>query len=435
MSPREYVGLEWPSLAVEPAGPVSGALAAPASKSVTNRLLVMAGLAEGTSTLTSPLVSDDTVAMARGLAAFGVGVEFSETTMAVTGRGGELRPPGAPVNAGLSGTTLRFLAAVGLLARGAVVLDGEPGLRKRPLGGLLAAIAQAGARVEATDGHAPVLIESSGLPGGSLMVDARASSQFATALLLISPYAASDTELVVEHLGAAGYVELTVDLMCRRGASVTSHGDGRFHVVGQRPYQPADERVEYDASAAAHLFSIALATGGEVTVTNAAETLQPDSELLGLFAEMGAEVIVEEAGGVTVRGAPGPLYAVNADLSAMPDQLATVAVLAVLAEGVTRLKGLGVTRGHETDRLAAVAGELSKLGASVEADEDSLLIRGGRRLHGGLVETYDDHRMAMAFSVLGTRVAGIRIASPGCVAKTYPSWWADLATLGVGIAP
>ena len=423
------------ALAIEPAGPVSGTVVAPASKSVTNRLLVIAALATGTSRLGRPLLSDDTLAMAAGLRLFGVRIDLSAEAASVAGTGGVLERPSGVVGAGLSGTTMRFLAAVSLLAPGPVTLDGEAPLRRRPLGPLLDVLLEAGAEVHSADGHAPVVIKAAGFAGGRLVVDARASSQFATALLLVAPYAHHDVELAVENLGAGGYVEMTLDSMSRFGAAVERRGDDRFAVTAGAHYRPHDEVVEYDASAAAHLFSLALATGGEVTVSNAAATLQPDASIVELFGQMGAEVTQAPGGGTTVRAGQGQLRPVSADLSKTPDQLPSVAVLAALASGVTSLRGLSVARGHETDRVEAVASELAKLGADVETSAEAMVIRGGRPLHGGVVETYDDHRMAMAFSVLGAVVPGVSIASPGCVAKTYPGWWADLASLGVGVRP
>ncbi|MGO9558304.1 MAG: 3-phosphoshikimate 1-carboxyvinyltransferase [Acidimicrobiales bacterium] len=421
-------------LLIEPAGPVAGTVAAPPSKSVTNRLLVMAALAEGKSTLGRPLISDDTHVMAAGLQLFGARITLSAEVASVSGTGGLLeRPPGV-VGAGLSGTTLRFLAALCLLAPGPVTLDGEAPLRRRPLGALLDVLVEAGAVVHSADGHAPVVIEAAGLPGGRLVVDAGASSQFATALLLVAPYARRDVELAVENLGAGGYVDMTMDSMNRWGAAVERRGDGLYCVSAGARYVARDEVVEYDASAAAHLYSLALATGGEVTVSNAVPTLQPDASMVELFETMGAEVTELRGRGTTVRAGAHKLRPVSADLSKTPDQLPTVAVLAALADGVTSLRGLSVARGHETDRVEAVASELSKLGADIETSSAAMVIRGGRSLHGGVVDTYDDHRMAMAFSVLGAVVPGVSIASPGCVAKTYPGWWDDLAALGVGVS-
>lgn len=419
-----------------PRGPVAGHVTAPPSKSVTNRLLVIAGLSDGVCHLSSPLVSDDTEAMAAGLRALGIDVGLEATRAVVTGRRGAVGPPRGVVGAGLSGTTLRFLAAVSLLSSGPVTLDGLEPLRRRPIEPLLAALRRLGAEVTSDGGRPPVVIDSGGLRGGPITVDAAQSSQFASALLLVAPYAAGDVELVVENLGARGYVDLTADEMARFGVEVHAEASGgrcSWHVAAGQHYRARDERVEYDASAAAHLYALALATGGSVTVDNTCASLQPDAGMLAVLERMGAEVRVGDGGATTLELGGDGLLPVDVDLREMPDQVATVAVLAALAPGTSRLTGLGVVRGHETDRLAAVARELNRLGGDALVEEDGLVVRGGHALHGGLVSTYDDHRMAMAFSVLGAVVGGIAIDSPGCVAKTYPGWWTEMERLGVGL--
>jgi 3-phosphoshikimate 1-carboxyvinyltransferase len=416
-------------LTLAPIGAVTGAVRAPASKSVTNRLLVLAALAAGRSQLAGLLDSDDTAVMAAGLRAFGASVgDIAGESVVVEGTGGVLREPAGVVAAGLSGTTLRFLACLALLSPGPVRLDGEAPLRRRPLGGLLSALEGFGARIQSDGGYPPLTIRSAGLPGGRVQVDAAASSQFVTGLLLVAPFAKAPTTIEVENLGAAGYVDLTVAAMRRWGADVLASA-GRFEVAPDRHYVARDEIAEYDASAAAHLLALAMATGGSVTVTNAVDTLQPDSQVVEVFRQMGAEVTLG-ANGLTVSR-PGELGGVEADLSVMPDQVPTLAVLGALATGTTRLSGVSVARGHETDRVAAIAAELATLGASVEIDGDSLLVDGGRALHGGVVKTYDDHRMAMALSSLAAVVPGVTILDPGCVSKTYPGYWADLERLGL----
>ncbi len=417
------------TLAIHP-GPLHGSLRAPSSKSITNRLLAMTALAEGESEVRHPLLCDDTYAMAAGLGALGVEVSLAAERATVAGSGGQLHPTGQVVDAALSGTTLRFLAALSLLADRPVVLDGAPGLRRRPIGALFEALERCGARVESNSGLAPFTISSSGLEGGRIVVDAAKSSQFATALLLVAPYAKSDVELVVKRLGAGGYVELTVALMGELGARVERTGQTSFLVPSGSGYRSGSYEAGYDASAAAHLFAAAVASGGELTVTNAGGTLQPDAAVVDVLGSMGALVRRGEAGGVTVAAPPGGLRPVEADLAPMPDQLPTLAVLAALAPGESRFSGLSVSRGHESDRPRAVADELARLGGEVEIEGDLLVVRGGRPLAGGVVESYGDHRMAMAFSALGTAVEGLVIAGADCVTKTYPGWWEDLARLG-----
>jgi 3-phosphoshikimate 1-carboxyvinyltransferase len=430
VSTRDF--LEAAAVEIIPSGPLVGACDAPASKSLTNRLLLMAALAEGRSRLVGPLRSDDSAVMSAGLVALGAGIGDEGDAAVVTGTGGRLREPAGVIAAGLSGTTLRWLSAAALLVHGTVVIDGEPPLRKRPMAPLLRSLEDLGASIDSDDGCPPLHITSTGLRGGRVRVDAAESSQFATSLLLVAPYAESDLELEVAHLGAVGYVELTIEAMLRWGAAIESEGAGRYLVTAGRHYQAREEVVEYDASAAVHLFALAMATGGNLTVRNVMGTRQPDAGMTAVFEEMGGDVTAAPGGGVTVSR-PGPLRGVDVDIAPMPDQVPALAVLGALAEGTTRLRNVSVARGHETDRVAAVARELRKLGAGIEEDGDSLVIEGGRPLSGGTVETYDDHRMAMAFSSLGAAVPGVVVTDPGCVRKTYPQYWRDVAALGVGL--
>jgi 3-phosphoshikimate 1-carboxyvinyltransferase len=439
-SMTEYAGDA--EVEIVPSGPIVGVRAAPPSKSVTNRLLLMAALATGTSRLHSILRSDDTAVMMAGLSALGADLSDlsspDKVTLEIVGTAGRLtRPPGV-VTAGLSGTTLRWLAAVALLVRGGVTLDGEAPLRKRPILPLLRALEALGAVVETDGGHPPLRITAHGLPGGPITVDAKESSQFATSLLLVAPYAEQDMSLAVVNLGAAGYVELTIEAMRRWGAGVVVEPgkSGRYLVTAGRHYLAREEVVEYDASAAGHLFALAMATGGSVTVPNAVATRQPDAGLEQVFGAMGADVTRHsQGGGVSVARTAG-LKGIDVDVSRMPDQVPTLAVLGALAAGTTTLRNVSVARGHETDRVSSVARELTKLGANIDVLEgaegsETMVIHGGASLHGGVVDTYDDHRMAMALSSIAAVVPGVRIRDPGCVRKTYPRYWDDAAALGL----
>ena len=418
-------------LEIVPAGPVQGTLDAPSSKSLTNRLLVIAALAEGKSVLSRVLESDDTAAMTSGLRALGARIEDVGGDTEVTGTSGRPVAGGTEVNAGLSGTTLRFLAAVALLARGTVVLDGSEPLRRRPIAPLLDALAAAGAEVSSDGGRPPLRISSRGLAGGRLRVDASASSQFATGLLLVGPYA--DDDLIVEVVGLRelGYVRLTVETMARWGAAVGEEAPGRFRVSARARYVSRAESVEHDASAAAHLYALAVATRGSITVANAFETAQPDGGLVEVLAAMGAS-FSRGPGGTTVER-HGELTGVDVDLAAMPDQVPTVAALAALARGDTVIRGVEIARGHESDRITAVATELGRLGARVEEAPDGLVVHGGAPLHAGRIDTHHDHRIAMAFTAIGAVVPGVELSDPGCVAKTYPGFFDDVARLGVGV--
>ena len=385
-----------------PSGPVRAALAAPASKSVTNRALVCAALADGGSRLVGPLVSDDAAAMRAAVGALGATVEDSGGAWLVAGTGGRPRSPDAPLDARLSGTTMRFLAAVATLTPVGATVTGQAGLLARPVGPLTGALRALGARVADAGGHPPVTAAGGGLAGGQVTVAAARSSQFASAVLLVAPFARAQVRLAAEGLGAPGYVELTAEVMRWFGVGVERAGAACW-VVRPGRYQGRTLEVEYDASAAAHLYAVAAATGGEVTVTNAAPgSRQPDAGLPEVLARMGARVR-RAASALTVAG-PDVLAPVDADLAAMPDQVTTV---------------------------AALAAELAKLGVGVEQRPGGLVVHGGRATGPARVATHGDHRLAMAFAAVAARVPGVTIEDPGCVAKTYPGFWRDLAAAGL----
>jgi 3-phosphoshikimate 1-carboxyvinyltransferase len=417
---------------VVPSGPVRATLRAPASKSITNRLLVIAALAEGCSLLRQPLDSDDTRAMRDAAVALGASVEDTLEGWRVSGTRGWLRTPVEAIDARLSGTTLRFATAMAALAGGRVTITGAPPLLCRPIGPLVAALQTLGANVRDKDGLPPVWVERGGLKGGEVEVDVSRSSQFASAVLLVAPYSVQGVTMRVAGTGAMEYVDLTCQLMRRWGAAVIGHA-GSWGIAPDQPYRARDETVEYDASAAAHLFALAAATGGEMTVVNAiAGTRQPDAGVPTVLEQMGCAV-TRHGDALTVTGPPR-LRPVDIDLQTMPDQITTLACLAALAEGTSLIRGVAVTRGHETDRLAALAHELRKLGVAVTELPDGLVITGGVRgsADGPVrLSTYDDHRLAMAFAAIGARAGGVVVEEPWCVTKTYPDFWHDLSQAGV----
>ena len=421
--------LDADAVEVVPRGPLTAALRAPASKSLTNRAVLVAALAEGTSRLVAPLDSDDTRAMCGVVAALGADVRSDGADLVITGTDGQVVAPGEPVHAGLSGTTMRFAAAAAALAEDPVTLTGDEPLLRRPIGPLTAALRRLGASAEDQEGCPPVRL-SGGLAGGAVTVDVSASSQYLSAILLAAPYAATDVVATASGQSADAYIAMTADLMVRWGAQVVEEAPGVWRVSAGQGYAARDEPVEYDASAAAHLYALAAATGGSVTVLNGAPlTLQPDAQLPDVLTAMGCTVRGEE-GAVSVTG-PSALQPVTVDLSAMPDQVTTVAALASLAHGTSVITGVGVTRGHETDRLAALAQELGKLGVEVEESDDGLTIHGGGARGPARLGTHRDHRLAMAFTAVALAVPGVVIEDPGCVAKTYPGFWADLTRAGV----
>lgn len=409
-------------------GLVSGKVAATSSKSVTNRAVLLAGLAAGTSTLRDPLTSDDSAAMVGFIRALGASVDTSDhTAWVITGVAGKPETPEHLIDCRLSGTTMRFGAAAACLAQGPVTLTGGDPLLKRPLAGLINALRTLGAEVSCQEGgFAPIRV-GGGLEGGHVDIDVTASSQFASAVLLAAPMAESDTTVTVSGDYAETYIDLTLSAM-RDWGVYCQEIDGGWIVEGQQIYQAQDMSIEYDASAAAHLMALAVSTGGKLTVTNAQPTLQGDADMVEVFESFGATV-EHQYPEIHVTGPERPVSPGLIDLSEMPDQIATVAALAAVAEGTTQIRGAQVARGHEVDRIWALALELGKLGVPVVEYADGLDITGVTELIPAVVDTHHDHRMAMGLSALGVRLAGITFTDPQCVKKTYPAFFETLDQL------
>ena len=407
-------------LPIEPRGPVDIVVRPPGSKSQTNRALVCAALADGISILRRVLVSEDSQAMRRCLAALGVTVSDVGGAWSVAGTAGQLRG-GPPVllDAGASGTTARFVTGLAALAPRTVTIDGTTRMRERPIGPLVDALVAAGVDIIDRDGFPPVSVRGGALAGGAVTMDASASSQFLSALLLIAPMAEKPMTITVTGLASAGYVTTTTEVMAHFGIEVATVDD-RFAVPAMG-YRSRDLTIEADASAAVYPWAAAAISKGRAAVEGITDgSTQPDLGILEVLARMGCDVIGHE-----VRGS-GDLSPVDVDLSHMPDGAMTVAVLCAVADGTSRLRGLGTLRVKETDRLAALATELGRVGAPATIEGDTLVVNGSQKLAGATIETYDDHRMAMAFSILGLVVDGIAIAGPGCVAKTWPDYFEEL---------
>jgi 3-phosphoshikimate 1-carboxyvinyltransferase len=410
--------------------PVRGTVRVPGSKSVTNRALVLAALADGPSRVRSPLRSRDTLLMAAGLRALGTDIDDDGPDWRVAP--GHLGGP-AEIDCGNAGTVARFLPPVAALAQGPVRLHGDPRMSERPLAPLIGALRRLGVRI---DGDAiPLTVNGTGhLSGGALTLDASASSQFVSGLLLAAPRADADVELV--HTGppvpSALHLEMTVRMLAEHGVSVAVDiGPARSSWrVSAGPLAAVDRTVEPDLSSASAFLAAAVATGGEVTVPDwPATTSQPGRLLPALLVEMGAEVHLD-SGGLHVRGPDRP-GGIDVDLHDFGEAAPTLTALAVLASSPSRLRGIAHLRLQETDRLAALAAELGKLGARIDVEADGLSISpAGLRADPDVVlDPRADHRLAMAFAVVGLRVPGVRIADPATTAKTVPGFagmWSDL---------
>ena len=413
------------------AGPVDATVRVPGSKSITNRALVAAALATGASTLRGVLFADDTEAMLGALDDLGVMLEVDRDAnrVVVHGVAGRVPPGPAHLDVRLSGTTARFLAPLLGLGRGDYLLDAAPPFRLRPMGPLFAALKELDVVVEETGapGHLPARIGATGLQGGTVAVPADVSSQFLSGLLLAGPCMTEGLEVsVAGALVSRPYVELTLAVMRAFGAAVEQDGL-RTWSVAPSGYRGIDYAIEPDASAASYFLAAAAITRGRVLVPGLGrDALQGDMAFADVLARMGAEV-EWTTGGVEVRGA-GHLRGIDVDMADISDTAQTLAAVAVFADGPTRVRGIGFIRAKETDRIAAVVTELRRLGVAAEEHADGFTVHPGTPTP-GVVRTYDDHRMAMSFALLGLRVPGIEIADPDCVAKTFPDYFAVLEGL------
>ena len=419
-------------LPVPPSGPVDATVTLPGSKSITNRALVCAALAPGTSTVRGWLDADDTVAMVEALRTLGIGITATDGE-ALSIAGGELSHRVVAIDARQSGTTGRFLLPVLALDGVARRLDGDEQLRLRPMGDAFAALRSLGARIdeEGVPGHLPAVVEGP-LDGGEVALAGDVSSQFLSGLLLAGPNVPAPLRVrLTTELVSRPYVEMTVAVMAAFGASV-AEADGTWAVEPRR-YTATDLAVEPDASAASYAWAAAVLTGGVVTVPGLhRHALQGDVAFAEVLARMGARVRWDDDA-VTVA-AGDRLRGIDIDMAEISDTVPTLAAVAAFAEGPTTIRGVGFIRRKESDRIAGPVQELRRCGIDATETDDGMRIEPGT-VHPAVIETSRDHRMAMAFALLGLRAPGIRIADPACVDKTFPGFWSLLDGLRDGSGP
>ena len=417
--------------------PFRAAFTPPGSKSLTNRALVLAALADGTCDLSNVLFADDTHVMLEGLTklAFHLVIDHAARTVRVHGRGGQIDANGAEIFCGNSGTTIRFLTALCALGHGTFVLDGVPRMRQRPIGALTGMLKNLGVRT----GHAPeaeqfppVHVMADGLPGGIVRYGSEISSQYLSAILMVAPYARHEVTVMLDGPQTSWpYVAMTMQLMDTFGVTPELVRDPKTHepkkiIVPREKYQPTTYAIEPDASNASYfLAAAALHEGAKVTIEGLGkQSLQGDVGFADVLHKMGADLVFGRDF-ITIVGT-GRLEGIDVDLSDMPDVAQTLAVVALFAAGQTVIRGLHTLRVKETDRLAALQAELCKLGAEVELENDALVIDPPDEPQRAEIATYDDHRMAMSFALAGTKVHGVVIKDAECVNKTYPQFFDDL---------
>jgi 3-phosphoshikimate 1-carboxyvinyltransferase len=418
--------------------PPAATVRVPGSKSITNRALVLAAMTPYC-IIEGALRSEDTELMVESLRRLGLDVVPNWDTHTITIDRhdstdsiyhDDLIPNGqAELFVGNSGTTMRFLTALVSLGEGSYRLDGVPRMRERPINDLIAALRSidVDVRSENGDGCPPVIINTRGLYGGAVRIRGDVSSQFLSALLLAVPFARGDTVIDVDgEMVSQPYVWMTLAMMRQAGLAVAAEGYRTFRVNGHQFVNVSSIHVEPDASAASYFFATAAITGGEVTVEGlTTKSIQGDIHFVDVLQDMGCTIVRGQTY-VSVHGSS--LRGIDVDMNAVSDTVMTLAAVACFADGPTTIRNVAHIRHKETDRLAALATELRRVGAEVVEFDDGLTIT-PRPLHGAEIETYNDHRMAMSMALIGLRVPGIVIKNPGCVAKTYPGFWDDLEKL------
>jgi len=416
------------SLTLKPIAKIDGEVNLPGSKSLSNRALLIAALAEGTTTITNLLESDDTRHMLNALQKLGVQYTLSDdrTECTIIGNGGPF-DSSEPVELflGNAGTAMRPLTAALTLGRGEYLLTGEPRMKERPIRHLVDALRQSGATIDylENEGYPPLKIHANGLQGGAVEIDGSISSQFLTALLMAAPMAKEDmTITIVGELVSKPYIDITLDIMQRFGVEVVNEGYQRFIVKAGQRYKALDHfMVEGDASSASYFLAAAAIKGGRVKVTGIGKnSVQGDVKFAEVLEKMGANVEWAEDYIAVSRGA---LHAIDMDFNHIPDAAMTIATTALFAKGTTTLRNIYNWRVKETDRLHAMATELRKVGAEVEEGEDYLKITPPTKLNHAAIDTYDDHRMAMCFSLLALDPVSVTINDPECTAKTFPNYF------------
>lgn len=411
--------------------PLHAVVEVPGSKSITNRALLLAALANGVSELHNVLFSDDSRYFMKGLQTLGFQLDIDESAnmVRVEGKGGNVPAAQGTVDlfVGNAGTAARFLTAFVSLGKGDYRIDGIQRMRERPIQNLIDSLRQLGVNLssERGTGCPPVLVKADGLPGGPTQIPGNKSSQYLSALLLTAPYARQDVEIEIDgELLSAPYVDMTIRMMNQFGVEVERTADNTFRIPAGQTYLAQTYRIEPDASSASYFLAAPAIAGGKVRVNHLnRDSLQGDTQFALLLEKMGCQVTwgtdfieVERPNGQTLTG-------IDVDLNEMSDTTMTLAAVAPFAATPTAIRNIGHIRIKETDRIQAVVTELRKLGVQVEEWEDGMRIESARDIRPAVIDTYDDHRMAMAFSLIGLGVQGIRIQHPECVSKTFPDFF------------
>ena len=421
-------------LTLSPIAQVSGTVNVPGSKSLSNRALLLAALAKGTTKLTNLLDSDDIRFMLGALEQLGVQYRLSHnnTVCEIDGLGDVFtQSPTEELFLGNAGTAMRPLCAVLAVSPVTSILTGEPRMKERPIGDLVDALNDIDADITYMDepGYPALSIKGQRLAGGQMTVDGSVSSQFLTALLMAAPLLTTDSSIAIKgELVSKPYIDITLDIMSKFGVEVTHSQYQIFTIKGNQTYtSPGEYMVEGDASSASYFLAAGAIKGGSVTVTGVgSDSIQGDVKFAEVLKAMGAQVEYTP-GSITVTGAP--LKAIQMDMNHIPDAAMTIATTALFAQGTTVMTNIYNWRVKETDRLAAMATELRKVGAIVEEGHDYIKVTPAEQLQHAQIDTYNDHRVAMCFSLVALSNTPVTINDPGCTAKTFPDYFTRFATI------
>ncbi len=425
--------------------PLNATVRVPGSKSLTNRALLISALANGKTKLTNALFSDDSLYSAKALQSLGFAVQLDEADheITITGLGGEIPVSQAGIYIGNAGTAARFLTAFLKLGFGQYIIDGDSRMRERPIGDLVEALNQLVDKDKPviTDPWQlvpdysyiglPLMITARGLYGGKARLRGNISSQYLSAMLMVAPYAQTPVEIeLITDLNSKPYVDMTIAIMQDFGVEVKRDGYKRFTVPSASYLPITNYPIESDATSASYFFAAAAICGGTVRVENISrKSLQGDIGFLNILQQMGCLVMDSENSITVQRASESSIVGIDIDLRDLPDTAQTLAAIAPFASSPTRIRGIASARVKETDRIHATCKELARLGVQVEEHEDGMTIYPCSLFTPSIVQTYNDHRMAMAFSLIGLRVGGVAIENPSCVTKTFPNYFEVLDAL------
>jgi len=418
---------------IKPIKKLDSEISVPGSKYIANRVLIISSLADGNSTIKNVPDNDDIKATIEALKKFGININKNDNDVKINGSNGKLLLPKEEINVFESGTLLRFITGLAALADGKTIITGSNRIKERPISYLLNSLKDLGIKCRSLNNeNPPVEVIGGTLNGGKTKIKGNVSSQYISSLLLVSPYAKNDVEIVIESdLVSKSYVEMTIDLMEKFGVEVKREKYKKFRIKSGQKYVAKEIEIPGDWSSANYFLAAAAIVPGRIKINNLdPKSKHGEAKFIELLKKMGCQ-INKSINSVELIGNKN-LKAVDVDMSTMPDAVQTLAAVAVFANGTTKVRNIKNLRYKESDRIADTLDELKKLGINAEAKDDELIIEGGK-VNPAIIDPHNDHRMAMSFSLIGLKIPGIKIENPECVNKSFPQFWNKLKEIGVEI--